>query len=90
LGGADEKKIVIDLYLQTPYTGSLVSLRKCDGRLATRGTGCPVPSLAMKQSSIESSGRRPNPKAVVSATPVVNRRARARIRTTFFMAISPS
>jgi hypothetical protein len=43
-----------------------------------------VPSLAMKQASIESSGRRPNPKAVVSATPVVNSTARARIRTTFF------
>jgi hypothetical protein len=42
----------------------------------------------MKQVSVESSGRRPNAKDVVSAMPVLNGKARARIRAVFFMAIS--
>jgi hypothetical protein len=42
----------------------------------------------MKQASFESSGRRPHPKAVASAKPVVNGKARARIRAVVFMAIS--
>jgi hypothetical protein len=42
----------------------------------------------MKQVSVESSGRRPNAKDVVSAMPVLNTKVRARIRADFFMAIS--
>jgi hypothetical protein len=42
----------------------------------------------MKQVSVESSGRKPNAKEVVSAMPVLNVKARARIRAIFFKAIS--
>ena len=48
---------------------------------------CQLPSLAMKQVSVESSGRRPNAKDVVSAMPAVNGKARARITAIFCMAI---
>ena len=47
-----------------------------------------MPSLATKQVSVESSGRRPNAKDVVRAMPVLNRKARAKIKAIFFMAIS--
>jgi hypothetical protein len=56
--------------------------------MATKCVSCPVPSLAMKQASVESSGRRPDAKDVASAMPVVNGKATARIRAIFFMAIS--
>jgi hypothetical protein len=42
----------------------------------------------MKQVSVESSGRRPNAKDVVSAMPVLNGKARASIMAIFFTAIS--
>jgi hypothetical protein len=65
--------------------GTVADLRKWEGRMAV---SCRLPSLAMKQVSVESSGRRPNAKDVVSAMPVLNGKARARIRAVFFMAIS--